>query len=92
MANSKKTVHLMGICGTAMGSLAGLFKDLGYQVQGSDHNVYPPMSTKLENLGIKIMEGYKPYALDKEKARRIDEVVRRAEKEIPKILAEEGNE
>lgn len=52
-------VHLMGICGTAMASLAGLLKDRGYRVTGSDQNVYPPMSTQLEKLGINIMEGYK---------------------------------
>jgi UDP-N-acetylmuramate: L-alanyl-gamma-D-glutamyl-meso-diaminopimelate ligase len=52
-------VHFMGICGTAMASLAGLMKDRGYKVTGSDQNVYPPMSTQLEKLGIKIMEGYK---------------------------------
>ena len=52
-------VHMMGICGTAMASLAGLLKDRGYRVTGSDQNVYPPMSTQLKNMGIKIMEGYK---------------------------------
>ncbi len=52
-------IHLMGICGTAMASLAGLLKDLGFQITGSDQNVYPPMSTQLQSLGIKIMEGYK---------------------------------
>lgn len=52
-------VHLMGICGTAMASLAGLLKDRGYRVTGSDQNVYPPMSTQLERIGIKIMEGYR---------------------------------
>lgn len=52
-------VHLMGICGTAMASLAGLLKDRGYKVTGSDQNVYPPMSTQLERIGIQIMEGYK---------------------------------
>lgn len=53
-----KTIHLMGICGTAMASLAGLLKDLGFKVTGSDQNPYPPMSTQLENLGISIMKGY----------------------------------
>jgi UDP-N-acetylmuramate: L-alanyl-gamma-D-glutamyl-meso-diaminopimelate ligase len=57
-------VHFMGICGTAMASLAGLFKDRGFKVTGSDQNVYPPMSTQLHNLGIKIMEGYKRENLD----------------------------
>ena len=52
-------VHLMGICGTAMGSLAGLLKERGFAVTGSDQNVYPPMSTQLERLGVRIMEGYK---------------------------------
>lgn len=52
-------IHMMGICGTAMGSLAGILKGMGYQVTGSDQNVYPPMSTQLEKLGIKIKEGYK---------------------------------
>lgn len=52
-------VHLMGICGTAMASLAGLLKTQGYRVTGSDQNVYPPMSTQLKELGIEIMTGYK---------------------------------
>lgn len=52
-------VHFMGICGTAMASLAGLFKDRGFHVTGSDQNVYPPMSTQLAKIGIPIMEGYK---------------------------------
>jgi len=59
--NLKKNghVHLMGICGTAMASLAGLLKDQGFKVTGSDSNPYPPMSTQLEFLGIQIQ---KPYA------------------------------
>lgn len=52
-------IHLMGICGTAMASLAGLLKDRGYKITGSDQNPYPPMSTQLESLGISIMKGYK---------------------------------
>lgn len=54
----------MGICGTAMASLAGLLKKKGYHVTGSDQNVYPPMSTQLESLGIDIMQGYKKENLD----------------------------
>ena len=57
------SVHLMGICGTAMASLAGLLKDRGFQVTGSDANPYPPMSTQIEGLGIKIKAGYKPENL-----------------------------
>lgn len=52
-------VHLMGICGTAMASLAGLLKDKGLIVTGSDQNPYPPMSTQLEQLSINIMKGYR---------------------------------
>lgn len=51
-------IHLMGICGTAMASLAGLLKDRGYKVTGSDQNPYPPMSTQLEQIGIEIQKGY----------------------------------
>lgn len=52
-------IHLMGICGTAMASLAGLLKGRGYKITGSDLNPYPPMSTQLENLGIQIQKPYK---------------------------------
>ncbi len=58
------TVHLMGICGTAMASLAGLLQDMGFKITGSDQNVYPPMSTMLESLGINVMEGYRGSNLD----------------------------
>jgi UDP-N-acetylmuramate: L-alanyl-gamma-D-glutamyl-meso-diaminopimelate ligase len=51
--------HLIGICGTAMASLAGMLQARGHKVTGSDQNVYPPMSTQLESLGIEIMHGYK---------------------------------
>lgn len=51
-------VHMMGICGTAMGSLAGILQEMGYRVTGSDQNIYPPMSTQLEALGISIMKGF----------------------------------
>jgi UDP-N-acetylmuramate: L-alanyl-gamma-D-glutamyl-meso-diaminopimelate ligase len=51
-------VHLSAVCGTAMASLAGLLKELGHEVTGSDQNVYPPMSTQLEALGIPILSPY----------------------------------
>ncbi len=54
----------MGICGTAMASLAGILKNMGHHITGSDQNVYPPMSTQLEKMGIKIMEGYKAANLN----------------------------
>ncbi len=56
--------HLIGICGTAMASLAGMLQARGHKVTGSDHNVYPPMSTQLESLGIEIIEGFKAESTD----------------------------
>ena len=56
-------IHILGICGTFMGSLAVIAKQLGHRVSGSDKNVYPPMSTQLEGLGIQLMEGYRPEHL-----------------------------
>lgn len=56
--------HLIGICGTAMASLAGMLQARGHRVTGSDQNVYPPMSTQLEELGIEIMTGYKAENTD----------------------------
>lgn len=56
--------HLIGICGTAMASLAGMLQAIGHEVTGSDQNVYPPMSTQLEGLGITIIEGYKAENTD----------------------------
>jgi UDP-N-acetylmuramate: L-alanyl-gamma-D-glutamyl-meso-diaminopimelate ligase len=51
-------LHILGICGTFMGGIAAIAKELGHKVTGSDSNVYPPMSTQLESLGIELFEGY----------------------------------
>lgn len=59
-------LHFLGICGTFMGSLALLAKAQGHKVTGSDANVYPPMSTQLEEQGIELMEGYQPEHLQPE--------------------------
>ena len=56
-------VHLMGVCGTGMASLAGMLKHEGYHVTGSDQNVYPPMSDFLKDLSIPVLEGYDPKNL-----------------------------
>ncbi|MFM1897343.1 MAG: hypothetical protein RLZZ385_2417 [Pseudomonadota bacterium] len=53
-------IHILGICGTFMGSLALLAKQLGHQVSGSDANVYPPMSTQLEAQAITLKQGFSP--------------------------------
>ncbi len=57
-------IHLLGICGTGMAALAGILKEQGFRVTGSDEHVYPPMSTLLEGLGIIIQNGYSPANLD----------------------------
>ncbi len=57
-------IHILGICGTFMGGLAVIARQLGYQVSGSDQNVYPPMSTQLEQQGIQLMNGYCAENLD----------------------------
>lgn len=53
-------LHILGICGTFMGGIAAIAKSLGHKVTGSDTNVYPPMSTQLESLGIALTQGFGP--------------------------------
>lgn len=60
---NKKHYHLIGICGTAMASLAGMLAGQGHKVTGSDEGVYPPMSLELKRLGIPVSEGYRPENL-----------------------------
>ncbi len=57
-------IHIMGICGTGMAALAGMLKEKGFSVTGSDENVYPPMSDFLSATGIPVMTGYRPENLD----------------------------
>ena len=60
----KGHIHILGICGTFMGGIALLARELGYTVTGSDAAVYPPMSTQLLAAGIELSEGYLPEHLD----------------------------
>ncbi len=53
-----KRIHFIGICGVAMGSLAGMMKEVGYEISGSDEHVYPPMSDMLAGWGIPVAEGF----------------------------------
>jgi len=59
-----KHIHILGICGTFMGGIAILARELGFRVTGSDANVYPPMSTQLQESGIELIEGYDPSQLE----------------------------
>ncbi|MGH8133494.1 MAG: UDP-N-acetylmuramate:L-alanyl-gamma-D-glutamyl-meso-diaminopimelate ligase, partial [Steroidobacteraceae bacterium] len=56
-------VHILGICGTFMGGVAAIARAAGWRVTGSDRNVYPPMSTQLEALGIELTEGFEAAQL-----------------------------
>jgi UDP-N-acetylmuramate: L-alanyl-gamma-D-glutamyl-meso-diaminopimelate ligase len=59
-------VHILGICGTFMGGIAQLAVAMGHRVTGCDENVYPPMSTQLESVGIKLFEGYDVAQFDEQ--------------------------
>lgn len=82
-----RRIHLVGVGGTGMGSFAGMLKEAGYEVTGSDENLYPPMSTMLEKWGIGAMT---PYAADNlEKAKPdlviIGNVIRRVNPEATAV-------
>ena len=64
MTSSRKHIHLSGICGTAMASLAGLLQLRGHRITGSDKAAYPPMSDLLRSLGIPVLEPYSESNLD----------------------------
>src|SRR5881227_112464 len=71
MFSQIRSVHFIGICGTAMASAAAALREKGVQVTGSDQNVYPPMSTFLAERQIEVMSGYAELNL----SRRPDLVV-----------------
>jgi UDP-N-acetylmuramate: L-alanyl-gamma-D-glutamyl-meso-diaminopimelate ligase len=56
-------VHILGIAGTFMGGIAAIARAAGHRVTGSDRNVYPPMSTQLEAMGIDVIQGFEPEQL-----------------------------
>lgn len=83
-------IHLLGICGTAMASLAGLLKDRGFKVTGSDSNPYPPMSTQIQNLGIKLYTGYsKNHLRERPDFVIIGNVIPASNEEAQEVLKEE---
>lgn len=63
LAGGQMHIHILGICGTFMGSLALLAQQAGFRVTGSDQGVYPPMSDMLAAQGISVLEGYRPEHL-----------------------------
>jgi UDP-N-acetylmuramate: L-alanyl-gamma-D-glutamyl-meso-diaminopimelate ligase len=62
--NDPKHIHLIGVCGTAMASLAGMLKERGFRVTGSDAAAYPPMSDFLRGLGIPVAQPFAPRNLE----------------------------
>jgi len=83
-------IHLLGICGTGMAALAGILKEQGYLVTGSDEHAYPPMSTFLEGLGIKVLNGYRPENLNPAPDLVVvGNVIRRENPEAQAVLAQD---
>jgi len=78
MKANPKHIHLIGICGTAMASLAGMLKERGFRVTGSDAAAYPPMSTFLEELGIPVAQPFAEVSQDGGKPRAGDIRVRKS--------------
>jgi UDP-N-acetylmuramate: L-alanyl-gamma-D-glutamyl-meso-diaminopimelate ligase len=85
----KKHYHLIGICGTAMASLAGMLVEQGHKVTGSDENVYPPMSLELQRLGIPVREGYAPQnLLERPEVVVVGNAITRGNPELEHVLNE----
>jgi UDP-N-acetylmuramate: L-alanyl-gamma-D-glutamyl-meso-diaminopimelate ligase len=83
-------IHLIAICGVGMASLAGLLQSQGYRVSGSDQNVYPPMSTYLQGIGIPILAGYrKAHIADRPDLVIVGNAVSRDNPEVQAVLEAE---
>ena len=81
-----KKIHILGICGTFMGSLALLARELGFEVSGCDENIYPPMSDLLEEQNIEVNHGYKQKDLPEADLYLIGNVISRGNESIEYIL------
>jgi UDP-N-acetylmuramate: L-alanyl-gamma-D-glutamyl-meso-diaminopimelate ligase len=82
-----KKFHLVGICGTAMGSVAAALRERGFVVTGSDENVYPPMSTFLESKGIALYSGFRAENIpDDAEVIVIGNAMKRGNPEVEAIL------
>lgn len=87
MLDNKEKIHFVGICGTAMGNVAAMMQKNGFKVSGSDQNIYPPMSTFLENCGVQLKSGYHADNLkDKPDLYVIGNAVSRGNPEVEAIL------
>jgi UDP-N-acetylmuramate: L-alanyl-gamma-D-glutamyl-meso-diaminopimelate ligase len=87
MFTQLKRLHFLGICGTAMGAVAAALRDQGYVVTGSDEDIYPPMSTFLEQKGIALRKGYRPENLPADaELIVIGNAIRRGNPEVEEVL------
>lgn len=83
-----RRIHMIAVCGVAMSALAGMLKQRGYDVSGSDENVYPPMSDILDRLGIRIRQGFRPENLaDRPDLVIVGNKVSRTTPEVEALLA-----
>lgn len=81
-------IHILGICGTFMGGIAQIARELGLQVSGSDQNVYPPMSTQLEQAGITLQSGYQKSHVSHQDTVIIGNALSRGNEAVEHILNE----
>jgi UDP-N-acetylmuramate: L-alanyl-gamma-D-glutamyl-meso-diaminopimelate ligase len=87
-----KSIHFIGICGTAMAGVAAMCRDRDFVVTGSDQNVYPPMSSFLESRGIRILNGYRAENLDhKPDLVVVGNAMSRGNPEVERLLDERWN-
>ncbi|MFO7900711.1 MAG: Mur ligase family protein, partial [Planctomycetota bacterium] len=80
-------VHMIAICGTAMGSLAGMLRQRGFRITGSDAHAYPPMSTLLRDLGIEVKEGFAAENVRHSDLVVVGNAVSRGNPEVEEMLA-----
>ncbi len=87
MIKIPRHLHFLGICGTAMGSVAAALREKGFVVTGSDENIYPPMSTFLAERGIGLSEGYKPENIpESAEVIVVGNTIRRGNPEVEAVL------
>jgi UDP-N-acetylmuramate: L-alanyl-gamma-D-glutamyl-meso-diaminopimelate ligase len=88
MTTSPKNIYLIGICGTAMASLAGLLRAKGYNVRGSDTAAYPPMSTQLAEMAVPVAQPYDEKNLDPLPDLVVGNAISRGNVELERVLNE----
>ena len=82
----RERVHILGICGTFMGGIALLAKEVGFEVTGSDENIYPPMSEHLSSQNIDVIDGYEINNIPKADIYLIGNVLSRGNIAVEHIL------